>query len=116
MEQKMFLEEKINTLIDEQKKLTDMVRLFLPKLETEKGVIHFLEITKNTFNKYMKDGVFVEGYHYYIQDRKKVFVPDAIIELKNSGVKGKRKVDTKQDKVNSIKAQLGMISMCRSAV
>jgi len=105
----MYLEEKLDKLIAEQKRLLDMVEHFLPSLESEKGVIHFLQITKNTFNTYMKMGVFIEGYHFTIEKKSKVFIPEAIIELKKQGVKGKRKRSSKQDTLDTVNQQLGII-------
>ena len=67
----MFLEEKIDLLIFKQTQLLERVELFLPNLENEKGVIHFLEITKNTFNNYIKDGVFDEVLHFVKEKDKK---------------------------------------------
>ena len=96
----MYLEEKIDLLIDEHQKLMNMVQTFLPNLETEKGVIHFLEITKNTFNNYLKKGI---------------FVPDEIVKLKQSGIKGKRQISSKQEKIDAINKQLGIMPMYRSA-
>ena len=112
----MYLEEKIDKLIAEQARLVNMVELFLPNLETEKGVIHFLEITKNTFNKYVKDGVFVEGIHFIKENRKRIFIPEEIIKLKKSGIKGRRKSSNKQDKLEAVNLQLGIMPECRSAV
>ena len=112
----MYIEDKLNELLVEQKRLYKKIELFLPDISSEKGVIHFLEITKNTFNTYMKDGVFVEGQHFIKKGKTKVFIPDGIIELKKSGVKGKRKRSSKQDKLDAVNLQLGIIPMCRSAV
>ena len=115
METLMYLEEKIDLLIDEHQKLMNMVQTFLPNLETEKGVIHFLEITKNTFNNYLKKGIFVEGIHYVSQGKKRIFVPDEIVKLKQSGIKGKRQFSSKQEKIDAINKQLGIMPMYRSA-
>ena len=112
----MYMEEKLELILEKQNKILEKVELFLPDIQTEKGVVHFLEITKNTFNKYMKDGVFVEGHHFIKEGKTKSFIPDAIIELKKSGIKGKRKTSIKQDKLDAVNLQLGMIPMCRSAV
>jgi hypothetical protein len=112
----MYLEEKIDILINKQSQILERVELFLPNLTKEKGVIHFLEITKNTFNNYIKDGIFIEGKHFIKKEKEKVFIQDAIIELKKSGIKGKRKASTKQDKLDAINLQLGIIPECRSAI
>jgi len=112
----MYLEQKLDLLILEQKQLIEMVKLFLPNLETEKGVIHFLEITKNTFNNYVKNDIFIEGIHFVKNERKRIFVPEEIIKLKKCGIKGKRKSSNKQDKLEAVNIQLGIMSGCRSAV
>ena len=112
----MYLEEKIDLLLSEHNQLVDMVKLFLPNLETEKGVIHFLEITKNTFNTYLREKVLKEGIHYTKDERKKIFVPEEIVKLKESGIKGRRKSSNKQDKLEAVNLQLGIMPGCRSAV
>jgi len=106
----MYIEEKIDKLIAKQNELYEMVELFLPNLETEKGVIHFLEITKNTFNTYVSDNIFVEGIHYTKINSKKVFIPSEIIKLKKFGIKGKRKnKKTNQDKIEFLNNKLGIM-------
>lgn len=110
----MYLEEKIDLLLSEQKRLLMLVELFLPNLEDEKGVIHFLEITKNTFNTYMSNGVFIEGCHYIKDGNKRIFIPNEIIKLKKSGIKGKRKTSKKQSKLDVVNRKLGIIPEYRS--
>ncbi len=105
----MYLEDKIDQLLVEQKRLLEKIELFLPNLKSEKGVIHFLEITKNTFNTYLKNGTVFEGKHFIKEGKNKVFIPDAIVELKKSGIKGKRKTSSKQDKLDAVNKQLGII-------
>ncbi len=111
----MFLEEKLDLILSNQKNLAEKVNLFLPNLEEEKGVMHFLEITKNTFNTYLENGVFVQGIHYIKNGKNRVFIPEEIIKLKQSGIKGKRKSSTKQEQIEAVNLQLGIITKCRSA-
>lgn len=110
----MYLEEKIDALLSKQNQLLEMVELFLPNLETEKGVIHFLEITKNTFNTYLSDNVFQENVHYQFINNKRVFIANAIIKLKKIGIKGKRKGIQKNnkyelDKLDFLNNKLGIM-------
>lgn len=107
----MYLEEKIDALLAKQNELIEMVQLFLPNLETEKGVIHFLEITKNTFNTYLSENVFMEGIHYQKINAKRVFIPEEIIKLKRIGVKGKRKKinNSKQETLDYLNKKLGIM-------
>lgn len=117
----MYLEEKIDLLILEQTRLMTLVELFLPNLEDEKGVIHFLEITKNTFNTYIRDGYIVEGYHFIKKGNKRAYIPDQIVKLKKSGIKGKRKVSKKEvelslskEKLEAVNRKLGIMPEYRS--
>jgi len=113
----MFMEEKIDLLIKEQKRLYEMVELFLPNLETEKGVVHFLEITKETLNNYIKKDILEEGVHYVKQQNKRVYLPDAIVKLKKVGVKGKRIVSKADEAtLEAVNAKLGIITECRHAI
>ena len=105
----MYLEEKLDTLIVKQNKLIEMIEIFLPDLTAEKGVIHFLEITKNTFNNYLKDDVFVEGKHYVKKGNRRVFNSAEIIRLKKIGIKGKHKNSTQQDTLDFLNKKLGIM-------
>lgn len=106
----MYLEEKLDTLIAKQNELIEMVGIFLPDLTTEKGVIHFLEITKNTFNNYIKDNIFKEGKHYIKRGNRRVFISHEIIKLKKIGVKGKHKNNTQQDTLDFLNKKLGIMT------
>jgi uncharacterized protein YheU (UPF0270 family) len=107
----MYLEEKVEELLTKLDSLNQKVDLFLPNLETEKGVIHFLEITKDTFNNYVSRAVLIEGVHYRYEGKRKVFEPEAIIQLKKSGVKGKRSGTSQtQLEISSLKNKLGLVA------
>ncbi|MEA2049365.1 MAG: hypothetical protein U9O56_01330 [Campylobacterota bacterium] len=106
----MYLEEKLDTLIEKQKELIEMVEMFLPDLTTEKGVIHFLEITKNTFNNYLKNELLIEGKHFMKNGKKKVFNPQEIIKLKKIGIKGKHKTASQQDTLDFLNKKLGIMN------
>lgn len=105
----MFLEEKLDNLIENQTRLLEMVEIFLPDLTTERGVIHFLEITKNTFNNYLKDDVFIEGEHFIKRGNRRLFIPQEIIRLKKAGIKGKHKNSTQQDTLDFLNQKLGIM-------
>jgi len=80
-------------------------------------VIHFLEITKATFNNYMKAEIFQRGLHYNKQGNKYIFIPEAIIKLKKSGVKGRHKQSPEDEAtLEAVNAKLGIITECRHVV
>ena len=105
----MYLEEKLDTLIEKQKELMELVEIFLPDLKTEKGVIHFLEITKNTFNNYITNEILIEGQHFARKGKRKVFNPKEVIKLKKIGIKGKHKNLTQQDTLDFLNQKLGIM-------
>jgi hypothetical protein len=105
----MYLEEKLDRLIEKQKELLNLVEIFLQDSTTEKGVIHFLEITKNTFNNYIKDNVFVEGQHFIKKGNKRLYIVQEIIKLKKREIKGKHKGSTQQDTLDFLNEKLGIM-------
>ncbi|MEN4052922.1 hypothetical protein [Sulfurimonas sp. NWX79] len=106
------MEEKLDLILKNQKFINEKIDLFLPDISTEKGVIHFLNITKNTYNAYLNNGVLIEGIHYIVEGEKRVFNSEAVIKLKKGGVKGKhrtRATSNNQNKIDAINRQLGII-------
>lgn len=111
----MYVEEKIDLLLEEILNLKSDIKLFFPDLTTEKGVIHFLEITKTTFNTYIKNNIFEEGVHYYNEKNCKVFFADEIIKFKQSGQVGRKRKDTNKDTLEGVKHILDIFNGSRSA-
>jgi len=108
----MYIEEKLDLILQNQQVINEKIDLFLPDITTEKGVIHFLNITKNTYNTYLNNGVLIEGIHYSFEGKKRVFNLEAMIKLKKVGVKGKhrkRSVSNNQDIIDAVNRQLGII-------
>lgn len=112
----MCLEDKLDLILNQQEKFNGYIELFMPDLTTEKGVIHFFEITRTTFNTYISNNTFIEGVHYIKDGKKRVFVSDKIIRLKKLGIKGKRNKNTNQDILDIANANLDMICPSRSAM
>ena len=106
----MYIEEKLDLILENQKVINEKIDLFLPDITTERGIIHFLNITKNTYNTYLNNGVLVEGTHYIFNGKKRIFNLVAMIKLKKSGVKGKhRKSVNDQDTIDAVNKQLGIM-------
>lgn len=115
MASKMYLEEIMMQILEEIRSLNSSINLFLPDLTTQNGVIHFLEITKTTFNTYIKNNIFEEGVHYYNEKNCKVFFADEIIKFKQSGQVGRKRKDTNKDNLEGVKQRLGIFNGSRSA-
>jgi hypothetical protein len=87
----MYLEQKLDEILKKLDKQEKMIKLFVPDLSKKKEVQHFLQITRQTMDKYIDENTIQNGVHYYLDAKENmVFIPDAIIELKQSGVKYKR--------------------------
>lgn len=111
----MFIEEKQDLIIEQNNKILYYMNLFFPDLTTEKGVIHFLEITKTTFNTYIKNNIFEEGVHYYNEKNSKVFFADEIKKFKQSGQVGRKRKDTNKDTLEGVKQRLDIFNGSKSA-
>ncbi|WP_418180781.1 hypothetical protein ACNSOL_01545 [Aliarcobacter lanthieri] len=79
--------EKMQTEISELKQQLN------PKYNLTKrsGVMKYLDISDSTINKYIKDGIFKQGYHYHreIKNNKSIiiYVSGAIEEFKKERAK-----------------------------
>lgn len=111
----MFIEEKLDLIIEQNNKILYYINLYTPDLTTQNGVIHFLEITKTTFNTYIKNNIFEEGIHYYNEKNCKVFFADEIIKFKQSGQVGRKRKDTNKDTLEGLKQRLDIFNGSRSA-
>lgn len=112
---KMYLEEKIDLLLKQNNQLLEYMKLFLPDLSKEKDVIHFLAITKNTYNKYIKENILQEGIHYFKNDKQLTFDVNEIIKFKSSGQVGRKRNDKKKDNLESLNGIFNIMNMSKSA-
>lgn len=115
MASKMYLEEIMMQILEEIRSLNSSMNLFLPDVTTQNGVIHFLEITKTTFNTYIKNNIFEEGVHYYNEKNSKVFFADEIKKFKQSGQVGRKRKDTNKDTLEGVKQRLDILKGSKSA-
>ncbi len=104
----MFLEERLDQILEKQQKLEEMLQLFIPDLTKKKSVEHFLQISRQTMATYLNDGVLKKDVHYYLDDKgAQVFIPNAIIEFKKSGGKAKAR-KTRMGKKMEVLEQMGV--------
>ncbi len=107
----MYLEQKLDTILKKLEKQEQMMQLFVPDLSKKKEVMHFLQITRQTMDKYLAENRIANGVHYLLDDEENiVYIPGAIIELKQSGIKYKGNRNTKQSKTKNILADMGMVA------
>jgi len=75
----------LQIVLNELLRLKKHMEIFIPDLTIEKEVIHFFNIDRRTFKKYIEEGRLEEGIHYFNDNNKRIYVPDAIIAFKKSG-------------------------------
>ncbi len=71
--------------LDEQQAL---LQVTLNSLTTSKAVANFLGISQRTIQLWVKQNKLQDGKHYYRDGKRLVFIPAAILELKNNPYKG----------------------------
>jgi len=71
--------------LDEQQAL---LQVTLNSLTTSKAVANFLGLSVRTIQLWIKQKKLQEGKHYYRDGKRIVFIPAAILELKNNPYKG----------------------------
>jgi hypothetical protein len=71
--------------LDEQQAL---LQITLNSLTTSKAVASFLSVSPRTIQLWVKQKKLQDGKHYYRDGKRLVFIPAAILELKNNPYKG----------------------------
>ncbi len=107
----MYFEEKMDLILKKLDEQEQMLKLFVPDLTKKKEVQHFLQVTRQTLEIYISNGKIANGVHYYLDDDENiVFIPTAIIELKQSGIKHKANRRTTLNTADSIINSIGSIA------
>jgi len=84
--------EKINKIEANVNLLLELHLEQSNNLTTYNDVAKFLGVTRKTIYNYVKDKKFIQGKHYYLNNKRTpTFIPSEIIEFK----KGAKAVDTK---------------------
>jgi hypothetical protein len=81
--------ELIPNLLDEILSLQKRLELFAPTIETKVDVARYLGCSTSTVNNYMRNGLLVEGKHFYRKNAKMlVFIESAIVKFKKELKRG----------------------------
>lgn len=81
--------ELLPKLLSKIEKMEERMQKLAPPITSKKEVAKFLERSESTVNRYMSDGLLLEGQHYYRKNGKiLVFIEDAIIEFRHNLSKG----------------------------
>lgn len=71
------------SIFEEKLKMAEAVMPYvLSSLTTQKEVAKFLGKSSQTIATMVKDGVLTQGIHYIMEDTKRVWLPEGIIEFK----------------------------------
>lgn len=74
-------------LLEDLKSDVELLKAIKLDLREPKNIQNFLEIKRSTLYSFIEKQVFKEGVHYFIENGKRIFITEAIIEFKKSYVK-----------------------------
>lgn len=104
----MFLEQKLDEMQEQLRKLNQFMMMLMPDLSSKKNVQHFLQISRQTMVTYMKEGIIKENEHYFVDENgNEVFIPDEIIKLRAKGFR-KQPNRAKSENANRVLANMGI--------
>lgn len=79
----------IPTLLNKIEMMETRMAKLMPPITTKDEVAKFLGKSKSTINRYMQEGLLIEGTHFYRKNGKiLVFIEDAITDFRNKLSKG----------------------------
>ena len=84
----MFVEEKIDLVLQKIEEYQQFLDLFIPDLTRQKNVARFLEVSDQCMLNWLDDDMspIKEKEHYVVKSRGNIaFIPHAIIKLKRTG-------------------------------
>lgn len=84
----MYIEEKLNLVLQRLEEQQQLLELFIPDLRKKKHVALFLGITEQCLGNWLKDSdsPIEKGVHYRLTNRGNIeFIPSSVISLKRSG-------------------------------
>jgi hypothetical protein len=84
----MYLEEILKQILDRLDEQQALLQVTLNSLTTSKAVASFLGVSPRTIQLWVKQRKLQDGKHYYRDGKRLVFIPAAILELKNNPYKG----------------------------
>ena len=81
----MTIEAKLDNLESQLKNVIELLQISITSLNTKKAVSKFLNKSEKTIDNYIKNNIFVENKHYFINENEKIeFIPTAILEFKKN--------------------------------
>ncbi len=81
----MTIEKRLEFIQNDITNLTKLIELAISSLHTKKDVSKFLNKSEKTIDNYIKNNVFIEDKHYFINANNKIeFIPSAILEFKKN--------------------------------
>jgi hypothetical protein len=84
----MYLEEILKEILHRLDEQQTLLQVTLNSLTTSKAVASFLGVSPRTIQLWVKQKKLQDGKHYYRDGKRLVFIPAAILELKNNPYKG----------------------------
>ena len=98
----MTIEAKLDNLESQLKNVIELLQISITSLNTKKAVSKFLNKSEKTIDNYIKNNIFVENKHYFINENEKIeFIPTAILEFKKNPKSKIKIIETiKEEKIH----------------
>jgi len=99
----MYLEEILKQILDRLDEQQALLQVTLNSLTNTKAVASFLGVSPRTIQLWVKQKKLQDGKHYYRDGKRLVFIPAAVLELKNNPYKGSSPLKEDMPKEESLK-------------
>lgn len=98
----MTIESRLENMQTQLNSVCELLQLTIAILNTKKSVARFLNKSEKTIDNYIKNNTFIEGKHYFYNEKNRIeFLPLAIVEFKKNPTK-KIVVKEKEDKEHTL--------------
>jgi len=99
----MYLEEMLKQILDRLDEQQALLQFTLNSLTSTKAVASFLGVSPRTIQLWVKQKKLLDGTHYYRDGKRLIFIPAAILELKNNPYKGSSPLKEDMQKEKTLK-------------
>jgi len=100
----MYLEEILKQILHRLDEQQTLLEITLNSLTTSKAVASFLGVSPRTIQLWVKQKKLLEGKHFFRDGKRLVFIPAAILEIKNNPYAGssslKKDIEKKKNPEN----------------
>lgn len=103
----MTIESRLENMQTQLNSVCELLQLTISAFNTKKSVAKFLNKSEKTIDNYIKNNIFIEGKHYFINEKQRVeFIPYGIVLFKKNPQHKITQEENKEKKEKIEKLQL----------